>query len=194
MISNHAQYEATKKWLEHYQEELERLDKNEPYYPKQKKKKTYQEDPNIRKVSEEIAKYEQEKRKKDIAENKIYTDDAIILWGKYRYTALKRISAKWLLSFLKNKKLHDQKLVKYVEENYEKLKERVEAGDISYDVTIPCTKKIFLSEKEAKISLRTISALKNKDSHKIPVRTYECEKCGAWHLTSTPNKSNINKL
>jgi hypothetical protein len=51
-----------------------------------------------------------------------------------------------------------------------------------------CTKADFPSKKEAKFRIRAINAenalLESTEKIKQPIRAYECEKCGAWHLTS----------
>jgi len=51
-----------------------------------------------------------------------------------------------------------------------------------------CAKADFPSRKEAKFRIRAINAenalLPSTEKIKQPIRAYECEKCGAWHLTS----------
>ena len=47
-----------------------------------------------------------------------------------------------------------------------------------------CEKVIYLSKKEARDALR--HARNTQQEHKKPVRSYECDKCSFWHLTSLP--------
>lgn len=51
-----------------------------------------------------------------------------------------------------------------------------------------CTKATFTTKKEAKYRIRAINEanalIKTDEKIKQPIRAYECEKCGAWHLTS----------
>lgn len=51
-------------------------------------------------------------------------------------------------------------------------------------MTKPCKKRSFRDKDEALYALHGI-ANKN-DGRKKPVRVYECEDCGCWHLTSKP--------
>lgn len=45
-----------------------------------------------------------------------------------------------------------------------------------------CDKESFESEKSADKKLKKIWAMPNKG--KKPIRSYQCEKCGKYHLTS----------
>lgn len=54
---------------------------------------------------------------------------------------------------------------------------------------IECQKVYFLSRKEANKRLKDI--IMNGEMYadgKKPVRSYECDKCGFWHLTSQENR------
>jgi hypothetical protein len=47
-----------------------------------------------------------------------------------------------------------------------------------------CTKTGYMSEKFANEQIKEIKIKSSKS--KVPVRTYNCDKCGLWHLTSSP--------
>lgn len=95
-----------------------------------------------------------------------------------------------------NKKTHDKELTQYIKNNLGKIQARLEGKitapelDLSFRLTkngiqllCPDTEKIiFPSEKEAKLELRRISFMAQKQ--KKPQRAYECTTCGGWHLTS----------
>jgi hypothetical protein len=48
---------------------------------------------------------------------------------------------------------------------------------------LACHKTIFHSEKAAKIALDKIKET-DSESPKRPIRAYECDECGGFHLTS----------
>jgi len=112
---------------------------------------------------------------------KPYDDNTILTIGKYKFTKLSRVPSEYLLNLHKNNNKSDKLLFEYVDQNIEKIKSRI---GIKYTATVPCEKVMYCSEKLAKDVLRKIS-IKEQD-HKKPQRAYECEKCGAWHLTSIP--------
>ena len=49
-----------------------------------------------------------------------------------------------------------------------------------------CNRYAYPSKKAAKRHLKEIS--KKEQKHKKPERTYDCEFCGFWHLTSSPSR------
>lgn len=123
----------------------------------------------------------------------MYNEDSILTWGKYKFTAIRRIPASWLLSKHNNRGIQDKALVEWVGLNLESLKTRQEKekknGTPTLLIPAPpiCNKYQYIDENQAKKHLREIA---NKGSfynnHKIPVRTYECPICKFWHLTSKP--------
>lgn len=116
----------------------------------------------------------------------LYTDDTPLLWGEYKFIRLSRIPAQYLLSLHKNGKTHDKALLRYVDENKENLKLRLVGDTPTPAPSIPCEKRIYLTDIEAKKEIKRI--LKLKQNRKKPIRTYECETCNGWHLTSLPLK------
>lgn len=140
-----------------------------------------------------------------------YNDNSILTSGPYAFTSLKRIPAKWLLNIYnldktskypprrKGGRHPDRKLIEYIERNLEAIKERefkpVEEvaglghkrrGKNGIQLTCEATGKLlYASEKDAKKDLR---AAQQSSSEKKPIRSYECEHCSGWHLTSIPYK------
>lgn len=52
---------------------------------------------------------------------------------------------------------------------------------------LPCASKVkFATEKDALFSLKKIT--KTSDRKVIPIRAYECNHCGNWHLTSKTDR------
>ncbi|NCS99939.1 hypothetical protein GW765_03080 [Candidatus Parcubacteria bacterium] len=59
------------------------------------------------------------------------------------------------------------------------LSRKEQLSDICESGKIP-----YLSKSEARTALRNINAIDQE--HKKPIRSYECDKCNWWHLTSLP--------
>lgn len=57
-----------------------------------------------------------------------------------------------------------------------------------------CTKRSFLKKEDAVKRVAEIRA--NEDNNKIPIRSYRCEICGNFHLTSwsKKRKQKVNKF
>lgn len=49
-------------------------------------------------------------------------------------------------------------------------------------------KKAFPTRRKAELALRTIWRKSWNQAHKRPHRSYKCELCGKWHLTSQTDK------
>ena len=118
----------------------------------------------------------------------MYTDNTPISWGKYKFTALRRIPAKWLLGKHKSTGIHDQELVQWVADNFDRLKEREEiekSAGFPEQITNPCTKYQYSSQEQAEKHLRQIiSKGQQYNNHVLPSRAYKCDKCPFYHLTS----------
>jgi hypothetical protein len=116
-------------------------------------------------------------------------DNWLIPFGKYKFTSLKNLPASYLLGIYGNKKhMADYPEMKaYIEENLDNLKGKQEEKKEIPTVTLPCTKYFYMSEEEAKKHLREIRAKgKQAERHILPIRAYQCNICGYWHLTSKP--------
>jgi hypothetical protein len=57
-----------------------------------------------------------------------------------------------------------------------------------------CPKEVFTTETDARYRLKYIREMnKEKPDKKIPIRVYECERCGFWHLTSQEDRKFVKK-
>lgn len=120
---------------------------------------------------------------KKILKNKImYTDDTLLTFGKHRFTKLCRVPADYLYSVYKNKSYQNNELKEYIINNLENIILRMEGILQPPPLDFPCEKISYSKEKDAKQVLQKITVL--EQIHKKPIRVYECEKCGQWHLTS----------
>ena len=111
-----------------------------------------------------------------------YTDDTMLTSGKYKFTKLCRVPAEYLLKVFENKS--DKDICEYVGENLERIIMRRDGVVEAPPLKVTCTKFTYLSKKEANKALADIR-LKEQD-HKKPVRSYLCDRCDGWHLTSMP--------
>jgi hypothetical protein len=130
-------------------------------------------------------------------QQKDYTDDTILTSGDYMFTSLRNVSPSYLLELHTTRKTKDKELLKYIDNNLEKIKARQEdrltqGTDPGYrlmggSVRLTCAatdKMIYLTEKDARLELKRIKEKLRKHKKKKPVRVYECTKCLGWHLTS----------
>jgi hypothetical protein len=112
----------------------------------------------------------------------MYTDDTIMLTGKYKFIRLKNIPSEYLIKLYENNSITDRDLINYINLNMDKLLEKNSKKVIIEP--LPCTKLIFASKQIANDYLNEI--YNKEQSYKKPIRSYECEKCGFWHITSMP--------
>lgn len=118
-----------------------------------------------------------------------YTDYTILTFGKYKFTRLDRVPADYLLKIYENKNKSNQDLYNYVAENLEKIIMR-ESGIIeSPTLNSPCKKITYLNKKDANTVLAQIAT--TNQTHKKPIRSYECPLCSGWHLTSKQDKTQV---
>ncbi len=134
----------------------------------------------------------------------IYTDNSVLAKGKYRYIKLSKIPADYFLNIYfkenKNGKYPDKALIEYITKNMNSILDRIDKEPEEFDdiigyknvgkfvqlICMPTGKRIFISEKDAKLEIRRIQGL--EQDGKKPERSYECEKCGGWHITSIPHE------
>ena len=114
----------------------------------------------------------------------MYEDDTILTRGKYKFTALCRVPPEYLLNLYAKKNKANPELYEYIEKNLSLIKSRAIGALEIPELQIVCKKIVYSSEKVAKAELKRISEMKN--DHKIPIRSYCCEVCGGFHLTSKP--------
>ena len=113
-----------------------------------------------------------------------YTDDTILTSGKYKFTKLCRVPPDYLLDIYKHKSCPNKELIEYIKDNLQKIMHRKSGKIVAPELKRICGKMSFLSEKDAKFKINKIRDVEQED--KKPIRAYECEKCGGWHLTSIP--------
>lgn len=103
-----------------------------------------------------------------------YTPNTLVVWGKHRLKRLGNVTHwPYLENFAQSEK--DEKLKSYIAK-YKNAKTKTRPP------IIICTKKQFISKKLANEEAARLRS-KDDDRHK-PIRSYECPKCNAWHLTS----------
>ncbi|MGZ4056367.1 MAG: hypothetical protein ACXVDZ_18260 [Bacteroidia bacterium] len=114
----------------------------------------------------------------------MYTDETLLTFGKHKFVRLCRVPADYLLNIYKDKNCQDKELLLYIENNLNKIKARQEGKIVVPELKKVCEKITYISEKDAKHEIKKIR--EKEQEHKKPVRSYGCEKCGGWHLTSIP--------
>ncbi len=95
-------------------------------------------------------------------------------FGKYKFHRLKDVPDEYLKMIYQDKLSLSDELVIYIEEKLGIPKPT--------PLIVPCKKHAFPTKKEANFKLMWIN--KNEQEHKKPIRSYLCENCGQWHLTS----------
>ena len=113
----------------------------------------------------------------------MYTDNTILSKGRYKFTALCRVPPKYLLNILNSKNRSDPELYQYVSDNLEVIRLRLNGDTPPIELMLPCRKAAFYSEKAAKTALAQIRETDDR-CQKKPIRAYECDICGSFHLTS----------
>lgn len=120
-----------------------------------------------------------------------YTDHTPIPFGKYKFISLCRVPADYLLQLYKDKAPYLADIREYIETNMETIIMRKEGILKPPPFEFPCGKTTYINGKDARRVLEYIKGIEQE--HKKPVRAYECDKCGGWHLTSIPLEDWINK-
>lgn len=123
----------------------------------------------------------------------MYTDSTILSFGKYKFHKLGNIPPSYLLNIYNNKSFKDGDLLQYIEANLEKIQNMKEGRveQVLSNSFFVCEKLTFATEKIAKQALKDIKNTPQK--HKKPIRVYECDKCGGWHLTSQEKNYTIHQ-
>ncbi|MDI9882416.1 hypothetical protein [Flectobacillus longus] len=115
----------------------------------------------------------------------MYTDQTLLTFGKYKFTQLCRVPPEYLLRIHQAKSYFNAELKEYIINNLERIIQRRDGIILTPIVYFPCKKVIYISKKEANRFLESIKYI--GQNHKKPVRAYECDKCGYWHITSREN-------
>src|SRR3989344_688069 len=123
---------------------------------------------------------------KSLLSYQVYDDQTLISLGENKFINLGKAPPGHLFELYdkeKKKKEPDKAFLNYFEKNKEKIKERLKRKEPEIEFILSfCKKEIFPSKRAANNELKRIKSQKSK--HKKPVRSYECERCGWWHLTS----------
>jgi hypothetical protein len=115
----------------------------------------------------------------------MYTDNTIVQYGIYRYARLGQVGADILLQLYNVRQYPNPSFKEYIERNLAKLQQCVSGETNSTSHTVVACKKVpYATQKIAKFELKRIR--ETIQEHSKPIRTYECDICSAWHLTSIP--------
>jgi capsule polysaccharide modification protein KpsS len=118
----------------------------------------------------------------------VYTDHTTLSSGKYKFYKLHEVPAEYLLNIFSNLTgCVDKSLAEYAEKNIDRIKAKADGFPFIVEAQVEverCTKIQYMSKKVAREALQKIRDAPG--DHKKPIRSYECEKCSAWHLTSVP--------
>ena len=122
------------------------------------------------------------------------TSDSIMKFGKYKNRKISTVPLDYLIQTYKST-IHSTKNDDHKEFN-EYIESTLDIPVLNPKVSIlkavddfaknMCPKEFFISQSDAKYRLDYIRKMNVNSDKKIPVRAYECEKCGYWHLTSRP--------
>jgi len=118
----------------------------------------------------------------------MYTEETVLDRGKHKSKKLSDVPLDYLLRLYIQAQYFNDEIKEYIELNFEKISKGTgyrRSTIIISPSTHTCKETPFPTEKDAKYELRRIRNTKDADG-KIPVRTYECKICSAWHLTSKP--------
>ena len=115
----------------------------------------------------------------------MYTDETVLNWGRHKLFKLIDVPKEYLINFYNNKSYYNDQLKEYVETNIESIRERIPPKIPPKKILQICHEAPFPTKQDAKYELKKIqrSGYKGFD---VPIRTYECKVCGAWHITSEP--------
>jgi len=116
--------------------------------------------------------------------------DYIIPFGKHRNKPLKELPKEYLVELYRHEDLMTKwpELKQYIEATYWLLLPLSQKVEYKFE-PLPCEKNAYVDEEAAKKALKLIK--QDKRDHKKPNRSYQCEICGFWHLTSKPLTENI---
>lgn len=110
------------------------------------------------------------------------SDMEILTKGKYKFKFLKDVPIDYLIRIHKS---GDKTNIcwQYVNENM-KLIYHGTRNKEPEAILISCSKRQYCDKKTANLELNRISGMIMHD--KKPIRSYYCDECNSWHLTSVP--------
>lgn len=106
--------------------------------------------------------------------------DSLIPFGPHGKSRIKAVPASYLIPFLEGKNVPVAGFDRFLKS----IEDLIRSPD--WGTFDQCKKVYFLTRQDAQKRLKTIQMNEPDISDKKPVRSYECEKCGFWHLTSKP--------
>ena len=118
------------------------------------------------------------------------TENDLLTFGRHIFTAIKRVPSDYLLSIAKHANALQPGLGEWIENNKSMLKSLRGKAMSNEGVNLNCGKYYYMSEEEANKYLKGIReyADKTEQKEKVPIRSYLCDKCGYWHITSQIKK------
>ena len=118
----------------------------------------------------------------------IYTDETVLKGTRYKNHKLCDVPVEYLLNVqARPKGFTDKALVAYVHNNLDRLLAKKNGVPFIKKETTRrplCQKEVYVTKGDARRALKRIRESPSID--KKPIRSYECEWCSYWHLTSLP--------
>lgn len=106
--------------------------------------------------------------------------------GKYKDWPMNKVPSFYLIKLYSQKEIMNEHpaVNEYIETAYSALLSPNGAPVILEMPLCQTSKVCYIDEEAAKKALKLIK--QDKRNHKKPDRTYQCELCSYWHLTSKP--------
>ena len=122
---------------------------------------------------------------------KMYTQETVLRYGKYRKFKLADVPLEYLYEIYKSKSWPDPALHEYLETHFVKLGffKDIKVNGQKTTTTLfrkkiySCDKETYANEKWARIALDSQNRHVNGPK-RSKMRCYYCDRCGLWHLTS----------
>lgn len=121
----------------------------------------------------------------------MYTDDSKMTFGGYKGTRIGALPEDYLQGLIRHfSTIPDSLFKEYLLRKYPEISvlERLYASHYIYDpVGFICDKRTFATKRDAddfRKSDKKWKKGKKWKGGKRPIRSYECPRCGGWHVTS----------
>lgn len=113
-----------------------------------------------------------------------YNDNSVLTNGIHKYKPLKEVDPEYLIRIYDNGTKNDIALYNYIKNNYESIKNRIGLTVIKEEEI--CNKVKYKDKVTANSHINWIQ--QNTNSKLKPQRSYQCDKCTCWHITSRKTK------
>lgn len=112
--------------------------------------------------------------------------DICIIQGKYYLIKYEYIPSEYILKLYYN---GNKDIIEFVEQNKDEIFKRAKSTYILpiYDKSNDCIKIAYLNKEIANQQMNIIQSYITNDYK--PIRSYYCNNCGMWHLTSKINST-----